>query len=381
MNINDIVNIDTISPDTNFWMVRTKNGYYHDEYLEGKFVALGWNIITKEMIDKYNKIEKRTDKDAYREFLKDLVAKHYPNVKNPMLNINKCNRFIHEMKENDILMIIGKKSELITFARAGEYYEENEFTPLHEIEADKQINEGHDRTSNVKCPYIKKRKIEVLKTVESRNVNPNLFRALVSYHGLSNTNEYGSFILSSIFSCYTWKNQLNMVFRVNKVKNIDTYDFSGFLFNSAYVLKQADENINIYTKTNVNSPGDIVLTIENTVSGIVHTLSNPLFIACLAFLWTAISGGKWGNKEFKSLWQFLSERSELEHNAKMKNAELVNKELDNKLKEEELKLNKLKNQEYENKFKELQEYAHKLEIDNEEISNIVNLSELKSKKD
>lgn len=36
----------TVVPDeTRFWMIRTKKGYFYNEFIKEGFVALGWNII------------------------------------------------------------------------------------------------------------------------------------------------------------------------------------------------------------------------------------------------------------------------------------------------------------------------------------------------
>ena len=44
--LNNVV-IPDIPIETNFWLIRTKSGYFYDEFVNEKFVALGWNHITK----------------------------------------------------------------------------------------------------------------------------------------------------------------------------------------------------------------------------------------------------------------------------------------------------------------------------------------------
>lgn len=41
------VKIPDIPEETNFWLIRTMSGYYYDEFVREGYVALGWNIITK----------------------------------------------------------------------------------------------------------------------------------------------------------------------------------------------------------------------------------------------------------------------------------------------------------------------------------------------
>ena len=47
--LNAILNfeIKEIDSETRFWMIRTKKGYFYDEFIANRFVAVAWNIITK----------------------------------------------------------------------------------------------------------------------------------------------------------------------------------------------------------------------------------------------------------------------------------------------------------------------------------------------
>ena len=40
--------VPIIPPNTHFWMIRTKKGYFYQEFLSKRFVALAWNNITQE---------------------------------------------------------------------------------------------------------------------------------------------------------------------------------------------------------------------------------------------------------------------------------------------------------------------------------------------
>lgn len=48
--IEQMLNIPTISDTTNFWMVRTKRGFFFDEFLKEEYIAIGWNLVRKAMI-------------------------------------------------------------------------------------------------------------------------------------------------------------------------------------------------------------------------------------------------------------------------------------------------------------------------------------------
>ena len=38
--------IRAIDSETRFWMIRTKKGYFYNEFISNDFVALAWNTIT-----------------------------------------------------------------------------------------------------------------------------------------------------------------------------------------------------------------------------------------------------------------------------------------------------------------------------------------------
>ena len=47
--INELLNfsITTVPEKTKFWMIRTKKGYFYQEFIAKKFVALAWNAISQ----------------------------------------------------------------------------------------------------------------------------------------------------------------------------------------------------------------------------------------------------------------------------------------------------------------------------------------------
>lgn len=203
----DSIIIPEINPDTKFWMLRTYKGHFYDEFIQNNFIALGWNRITKERI---SNISEEDEKLLLEEIKKDY------GIKQPGRSLNKCQRFINEIKSNDIIMIPNLNSDEISFVLAGEYYEDTEFNDKDEIETIKLIEEGWDKTLSIRCPYRKRRKIKLLKTIEGSKINPNLYRALVSYHSLSDITDYSDYILSSIFNIYYWNNRINYVFNIEK---------------------------------------------------------------------------------------------------------------------------------------------------------------------
>ena len=92
--VQNYFNIPSISESTNFWMVRTKRGFFFDEFINHEFIAIGWNSITSDMIRP--SLSKQQIDD-----LKESIKEDYGENK-PGTALNKCIRFCHEIKNGDI---------------------------------------------------------------------------------------------------------------------------------------------------------------------------------------------------------------------------------------------------------------------------------------
>lgn len=84
------INIPEIKADTNYWMLRTKKGAFFDEFVKDSYIAIGWNIVLQEHLK---------DNSKFPDLKEELKSK-YPE-KNPTTSLNKCRRFVCELKNDD----------------------------------------------------------------------------------------------------------------------------------------------------------------------------------------------------------------------------------------------------------------------------------------
>lgn len=265
--------IEEIDSETRFWMIRTKKGYFYNEFIANQFVAVAWNIITKDTV-----ISEQT-----RGTIANRIITDYPDIKRPTTAINKCVSFINEIKENDIIIIPSEGSKYITFAKAGEYYEEEENTLEIEQSVIKKIENNDVLINEVSCPYRKRRHISIIMTLKSEDINPNLFRAISNHHGISNLDGYAKNILSNIYNAYTYNNDVNIVFNVRKTGPISPRLLSGILYGVSDYLNNIEiEDEKISAQMNINSPGPIVFDIAQ----IFNTLRDafPYFVGMLVIV-------------------------------------------------------------------------------------------------
>lgn len=363
-NYNDILSIEDISEDTNFWLVRTNGGRFYTEYKEDSFIALGWNYVDSENVYE-------NDEDELKQ-LKEELERIYEKKKGGTI-FNKCVRFIDEMSEGDIVMVPNAENEEVFFARVGDYYEE-EIDYIREIEVLKRLNDKEDYGIQLKCPYKKRRKIEVIKVIKGCRLNPNLFRALASSHGISNINKYSDFVLSSIHNLYIRNNKLNLVVNIEQTEGIDGKEFSSLVYNLCDILTLGEEEVKVTTQANINSPGDIV-TIVEVANNIYDYLRDNWIMLFLAY--GALAGIKIGPIQINSLPEAIMKWIKDSSEVKNKNAVTDGVKLDNDIKKLELEIKKAKwTEEKIEKAKRanqrIENSANNLRVDQEAASRVIN---------
>lgn len=332
------VGIPEVNEETNFWMIRAKRGFFYDEFVRERFIAIGWNSVkASELHDNITKEQS----DA----LKEIIASDYEE-KIPGTALNKCIKFCNEMKVNDMVMIVDKTR--ITFATVGEFFEEDkpEYTAEYEREIHNKIRDSHKGDEvEYECPYIKRRSITVIKEIKEEAFSPYLYKAIaVNRHSLSKVNDYASIILSNCFESYIYKGRLVLVFRVNKQEDISAIALADFISGSAkLVANDVDVTSDIVVKTAVHSLGDVILEIRNYVT------SHGFYVM---LLYVALFGGKAGNYELNSVvsciknainHKYSKEKQELELKKLKAEGDLIEqqvieKKLDNAKKEADLAL-------------------------------------------
>lgn len=256
--LNKIINFDVprISEDIRFWMVRTQKGYFYNEFLAKRFVAIAWNNI-----------DELTDfSENSREYLKDDIVIKFPEINRPSTVINKCNNFINEVNVGDILVIPDRGSRHITFALAGEYYEDSSKTTELEKTVIYRIKNNDVDINDVSCPYKKRRKITLLRTLKSEHINNALYRAISNYHGISNLDEYAYQILNELYNCYTYKDYTVLVYNVKKTTPIRPRELSQLIYGNTECLCSIIEENRISTQMELHSPGDAIYFLKEAYS-------------------------------------------------------------------------------------------------------------------
>ncbi|GAB6169710.1 hypothetical protein JCM1393_21700 [Clostridium carnis] len=366
-NYNEILNIKDVKSNIKFWLVRSKSGVFYDEFKNENYIALGWNYI-----DRKNIYEKNEEK---LKIIKEEIERIYKNKQGGAI-FNKCDRFINKMGEGDIVMVPSSENKEILFATVGAYYEDNQ-DYIKEVEIINRIDSKEDYGIEVRCPYKKRRKIEIIKIVKGNRLNPNLYKALVSYHGLSNIDKYSKFILSSIYNLYIWDGKLNFVLNIEEEKGIDARDFSGLIYSISNLLSIKDDKIKITTRANINSPGDLVITIQELANNIYGYVRDNVLVFIL--LYGAIAGIKIGPLDMPSITSTILNICKHKSDKKEQEAKIQSLEIDNEIKKFELDIKKSnwtkeKLKGAEEQLAIIEEKATNLNINKKDSCNVINVN-------
>lgn len=267
--------IPNIKSSTNFWMVRSKKGIFYSEFLDGNFIAIGWNALTTSNLSQDDE-----------ELKKHLTSIGYKD-KMPGTALNKCRRFVDEVKEGDIAMIVGRDE--ITFAYIGDYFECTNTTTTVEKELDVIAQIDNGTYMGDYCPYKKRRHITIINKIRIDVVSPSIYKCLVANrHSLSNLNDYADAIISASYDVAYYDNRLIVKYHIGQPRDINPFDFSRFTLSAVSLL--AEDERNVIGKYNINSEGDIVLFLINAGKDAYEFIRDN--IATIWVIYSILFGGK-----------------------------------------------------------------------------------------
>ncbi len=238
--------IDEIS-ERKYWFVRTNGGEYYDDYFHEGYIAVGFNSIA----DKTT-IERAETDDVYKRALYERIKLELETDEEikakPGLIINQLKRFLVEMNPWDIVLIPSENSKFISFG---------EITSDVEIVSPDDIQEDG-------CPFIKRRKVKWVKTLRKENLDPYLYKAIMSHHVITDVSDSDTFINRSMSNMYVENGCAHITLRVQSKEAVKVADINTLLtcFQDIATIAEfppdiLDPIIQSDLKINVQSPGPV----------------------------------------------------------------------------------------------------------------------------
>ena len=169
MNIEEILNrVDNVKPESNYWFVRTDYGKYFNEFVENRYIAIGWDFLS--LFELQNKNEEYVRAKIIKEEKID-VSTFGGKVKLSTI-YNKIGTFL-SLKKDDVVVIPSKNSDELAFGR---------------IVDDHAFEDGNAKE------FRKRRKVEWFALKSMRDLNPIFFKVKSNQHTISNITDYAPHI-------------------------------------------------------------------------------------------------------------------------------------------------------------------------------------------
>lgn len=250
-SLEEILNsLPKVSGRRSYWFFRTDGGDYYKNFIDGKYIAIGYNEVSLRHINKGN-----TDDDTGVTILSDIVDQIYnsKNVgleKRPRYVASQLLKFAYSIKKGDIVFIPSASSHLITF---GEVQETAAY-----------LDDPRDEND---CYFTKRKHVKWLKTVRRDDLDPNLYKLMFSHHTITEADGYADYIDKILNSFFIKNKQANLVLEVQTTQNIkakDLFELGSTLlellddFSEEENLPYNSDDFNV--KLNLQSPGVILLS-------------------------------------------------------------------------------------------------------------------------
>lgn len=275
-NLLSLLKIPSVSENIHYWIIRTNGGEYYEDFTLHEYISISWDYVSLSILYTKNDDEIKRLIEVYEKMSttpEDSDDESDGTTKGKITAIlNKINRFVFEIDKGDIILIPSKNSDRIAIAEVvGDVYETENY-----VESYLQAN---PTTEIVPCPYRKRRKIKILKTITKGQMDIYLAKGFNSQHALSSMDEYAPYINRTIYGIYSKGNELHTTLHAGHPNGLtlkELVKFSTKLEETASSIAQQCEipfdSSLVEVKLNIHSPGLIELIGSLSSAGIVLSL-------------------------------------------------------------------------------------------------------------
>lgn len=237
--------IPLIGDGSHIWFFRTQSGMFYFDFLINGYIALGWDLLSPELICSLN------NKD--RESKKEVISDIYTEEQRPGLILGQMETFYLKMQKGDLIVIPASGGKRIAIGILGDIISDVKH---------KYFGEEYEH-----CKYKHKRAVNWMRQIDLWT-DVYLFRVLRAQQTISDVTEHAEMIYRNLHPCYIADDGFHLTllktteadFRLKD--NIDL-QYSVLKIHSAlsecYETKDVCEKVSI--KTAVGSPGFIEIIL------------------------------------------------------------------------------------------------------------------------
>jgi hypothetical protein len=247
--------IPSINPQKNYWLVRTSSGANYDDFINGGYIAIGWNEITLFDLNQINLFPGNrplfdTIRDKVKSERDDDDSENSRGIQAyQSRSIGQLLKFAYEIKKGDVVVIPSYNSDKLAF---GEVLT----TPILTSDS---IKFGSDQ-----CEYNKRKRVRWLKTNVSRStLDSNLYKFIFAHQTINNISEYSEHINNFLYDFYQVDGNYSLVLRVKSTAKIDAFAMSQFYSDLIYFINyfsdvEEEKDKKLSVTFDLQSPGTIV---------------------------------------------------------------------------------------------------------------------------
>lgn len=274
--MDNVLKFVKIPDETNYWFVRASRGArYYKDFMVNNFIAVA-SIVNLNFIKKINVVG-LTKKDAltifknkFNKYAKDTIEDYEPyrnattdtakeKAKSKRLSrsttLSKVNfSFVNEMKIGDVVIVPGKSAKKFLIGIVLSDCFDTDIK--HEFIPNKKNKQSYDE-----CYFTLKRGIYWIKEI-SFNEFPDKMNTIKNAHqSVLNILNYADSINPLISSNFIYQKNYFTRINVKAMQDISSDDL--YYFQKLLHIVNKSVGIEIKQKTKIQSPGDIILFIQN----------------------------------------------------------------------------------------------------------------------
>lgn len=262
--LNDYVHI--VNNQSKYWMVRAMGGEYYHDFIDDKFIAIGYNEILLNTIRQLDE-----DSNIARRQLREIVNNVYHDreYSRPGQIVSQLLRFCREIQNGDIIIIPNSNQEISICRVISGVYE------------DANAERGDNN-----CTFMKRIRINVLKRTRRYMLPPKAQLMFNSRHPISDISHYAMYIDDSVCDFYNKNEETHLSLDINTENEVSANVF----YNLQKLFKITED---FCAKNGIEGTADdVVMKVQMESKGKLHFISSKKsYLAILALGILFINGG------------------------------------------------------------------------------------------
>lgn len=276
MENEEILQFTKIPDDTNYWFVRASKGArYYKDFMINNFIAVA-SITNLNFISQINisNISKKNALKLYKKYFNKYIEDTIKNdaqyqeakteEKKKKIKSQKLSRsttlsrinysFINEMKTGDIIIVPGRSAAKFLIGIVVSDCFDNKINH-------KFIPNKYKKQSYEECYFKLKRRVYWIKEITNDEFPDKMYSITNTHQSILNILNYADNINPLISSNFIYKGNYFTRINVKTLKNINSNDL--YYFQKLLHITSESINVEINQKTKVQSPGDVILFVQN----------------------------------------------------------------------------------------------------------------------